>query len=454
MAAPDAAGRAAGRGGRDGSRPGARPARRATRGRGHLHARAHAHAASSRPTPTPSPTPNFAELVANSNANAALRPGHRLSAGSAHLRSGATYRITGQNEDGNWWQISLRRQDGWVTGDLVSVRGNTEAVAVVEVAPPPTAAPAAGRSPPHPPRPRRAPRALIPRPRRLLSATACRRRSYGGADLGYVVNATRGMGFNWVKFQVPWKDFEGSKGAYGWGGMDQHRRHAGRRWHEHPGLHREGAQLGATRQHRPQRRRAARQSAGLRRLRRRATPPATRAGSRPSRSGTSRTCGTSGATSRWTRAATWTCCAGPTGRSRPRIRAWSSSPARSPPPASTTARPPSTTWPICSGCTLPGAKRCFDAVGAHPSGYNNPPDAKFGYSNPAEPSFKNHPSFFFRDTMERYREVMVANGDAGKRVWPTEFGWASEGEPRPRLRIRPRHHGRRAGAIPGRAPIR
>jgi hypothetical protein len=78
-----------------------------------------------------------------------------------------------------------------------------------------------------------------------------------------------------------------------------------------------------------------------------------------------------------------------------------------------------------------GAKRCFDAVGAHPSGYNNPPDAKFGYSNPAEPSFKNHPSFFFRDTMERYRAVMVANGDAGKRIWPTEFGWASEPNPVP-----------------------
>ena len=76
-----------------------------------------------------------------------------------------------------------------------------------------------------------------------------------------------------------------------------------------------------------------------------------------------------------------------------------------------------------------GAKNCFDGVGAHPSGYNNPPDAKFGYNNPAEPSFKNHPSFFFRDTMERYRAVMVANGDAGKRVWPTEFGWASTGSP-------------------------
>jgi hypothetical protein len=74
-------------------------------------------------------------------------------------------------------------------------------------------------------------------------------------------------------------------------------------------------------------------------------------------------------------------------------------------------------------------KNCSDAIGAHPSGYNNPPDAKFGYSDPTAPSFKNHPSFFFRDTMERYRDVMVANGDSGKRVWPTEFGWASTSSP-------------------------
>ncbi len=33
--------------------------------------------------------------------------------------------------------------------------------------------------------------------------------------------------------------------------------------------------------------------------------------------------------------------------------------------------------------------------------------------------------------MERYRQVMVANGDAGKRIWPTEFGWASTPNPHP-----------------------
>ncbi len=76
-----------------------------------------------------------------------------------------------------------------------------------------------------------------------------------------------------------------------------------------------------------------------------------------------------------------------------------------------------------------GMRNCSDAVGAHPYGFNNPPEAKFGYTDTIEPSFKSHRSFFFRETMERYRNVMVANGDASKKIWPTEFGWASEADP-------------------------
>ena len=33
--------------------------------------------------------------------------------------------------------------------------------------------------------------------------------------------------------------------------------------------------------------------------------------------------------------------------------------------------------------------------------------------------------------MEGYRNVMVANGDSSKTIWPTEFGWAVSGSPRP-----------------------
>ncbi|MBN1402758.1 MAG: cellulase family glycosylhydrolase [Anaerolineae bacterium] len=73
-----------------------------------------------------------------------------------------------------------------------------------------------------------------------------------------------------------------------------------------------------------------------------------------------------------------------------------------------------------------GLARYCDAVGAHPSGYNNPPDADWrNWSDASAPSFKGHPSFFYRGTMESYRNIMVKYGDGGKRVWPTEFGWAS-----------------------------
>ncbi len=71
-----------------------------------------------------------------------------------------------------------------------------------------------------------------------------------------------------------------------------------------------------------------------------------------------------------------------------------------------------------------GAKDYFDAVGAHPSGFANPPDALFagGDFDPTR-GYDDHRSFFFRNTMEEYRRVMVENGDGHKTIWPTEFGW-------------------------------
>ncbi len=71
-----------------------------------------------------------------------------------------------------------------------------------------------------------------------------------------------------------------------------------------------------------------------------------------------------------------------------------------------------------------GLKWACDAIGVHPSGYANPPDSKLGHG-PAGPSHNDHPSFYFRQTMEEYRTIMVINGDSGKRLWPTEFGWSS-----------------------------
>jgi len=73
-----------------------------------------------------------------------------------------------------------------------------------------------------------------------------------------------------------------------------------------------------------------------------------------------------------------------------------------------------------------GMARYCDAVGAHPSGYNNPPDADWtSWNDPSAGGCKGHPSWFFRGTMESYRNIMVKYGDSHKKIWPTEFGWAT-----------------------------
>lgn len=65
-----------------------------------------------------------------------------------------------------------------------------------------------------------------------------------------------------------------------------------------------------------------------------------------------------------------------------------------------------------------------DAIGAHPSGFNNPPDDDMDHHTVSSTAFKNHSSFYFR-RFEQYYEVMKEFGDRNKQLWFTEFGWAS-----------------------------
>ncbi len=81
-----------------------------------------------------------------------------------------------------------------------------------------------------------------------------------------------------------------------------------------------------------------------------------------------------------------------------------------------------------------GLAGASDAIGVHPSGYGQPPnvtiqDWQAGSYN--APSHVNHRSFYFRSTMDESRNVMVQYGDVNKRLWPTEFGWASSQSPHP-----------------------
>lgn len=85
-----------------------------------------------------------------------------------------------------------------------------------------------------------------------------------------------------------------------------------------------------------------------------------------------------------------------------------------------------------------GLARYADGIGAHPSGYNVSPDVTWqeacefitarqaGFAGPCS---SPHHSWSFRSTMEGYRNIMVTYGDGGKKIWPTEFGWASSPSP-------------------------
>lgn len=84
-----------------------------------------------------------------------------------------------------------------------------------------------------------------------------------------------------------------------------------------------------------------------------------------------------------------------------------------------------------------GAKGYFDVLGSHPSGFNCPAGADWRtVEDPTAMAFRGpfenrHHSWCFRGVMEGYRQVMVENGDQAKSISPTEFGWAVSGNPHP-----------------------
>ncbi|MDQ6694198.1 MAG: cellulase family glycosylhydrolase [Chloroflexota bacterium] len=71
----------------------------------------------------------------------------------------------------------------------------------------------------------------------------------------------------------------------------------------------------------------------------------------------------------------------------------------------------------------------FDALGAHPYGFNNPPDTKWPDNpNKATKDYSTHNSFYFR-RIEDLRSVMEKYGDGVKQMWLTEYGWCSDYRP-------------------------
>lgn len=63
------------------------------------------------------------------------------------------------------------------------------------------------------------------------------------------------------------------------------------------------------------------------------------------------------------------------------------------------------------------------AVGIHPYGWANSPDARC--CEKSDLGWKDNPKFFFLDTIDAYRQIMVKNGHADAKLWATEFGWST-----------------------------
>ena len=87
-----------------------------------------------------------------------------------------------------------------------------------------------------------------------------------------------------------------------------------------------------------------------------------------------------------------------------------------------------------------GALNYMDALGAHPSGYNVPPqytweqacDAIIVSGNSFNGACDSpHHSWSFRSTMEGYRNIMNVYGGSNRVIVPTEFGWAAGGAQNP-----------------------
>ncbi|MCX7669234.1 MAG: SH3 domain-containing protein, partial [Anaerolineae bacterium] len=393
--------------------------------------------ATSAPTATPLPTATPAPTATLAPTATEAPPRVKVTSDQLNIRSGpgTAYpvvgrlqrddeaKVIGKSEDGKWWQIEVKEGKGWVSGEFVAPSGPVAGLPVVKAPPPPTAPPAVAAA--------------------AAAAGSAPPPSGGGyfgygiqfdpaGDRGAAIAAVKGMGFNWVKFQLPWKDFEGA-------GPGQ------RNWPDDviQDLHANGLNVLVSIVKAPAWARPANTDRSVE------GPPAD-PGTYASFVGefAARYCGRVQAIEVWNEqnldyewgrepldparyvrllAAAY----GAIKRACGSIVVVSGAltPTGAPEPAALDD------FVYLERMYQAGLRNYADAIGAHPSGYNVAPDIPGGapacdfirsqgslFRGPCD---SPHHSWSFRSTMEGYRNIMVRYGDAGKRIWPTEFGWAS-----------------------------
>lgn len=78
-----------------------------------------------------------------------------------------------------------------------------------------------------------------------------------------------------------------------------------------------------------------------------------------------------------------------------------------------------------------GLASASDAIGAHPKGWANPPDALCCIPPVGVETHYEHPSFYFLNTLNDYRQIMQDNGDSSTQIWVTDFGWGTSEDTAP-----------------------
>ncbi len=375
-------------------------------------------------TPTPTPLP-FSVAVATGTTN--LRKGPGTAYGRVgQMAAGEELKIIGKNEKGTWWQ--LEGQDGspvWIIGSRVNANGPLDTIAVATDIPEPPKVVAAPQS---------SGGGGTPPAGAGTFGYGLQIQPYGGADTSFAASAIKNIGFNWVKWQVPWKDMEGSQGAIGWGGQDDLNNF----------FNGQGLQILASIVKAPKWARPSGTNLGVE------GPPADNqlfANFLGQFAG--RYCGKVQAIEVW--------------NEQNLHYEWGDEPLDPVRYMDMLKRSYQAIKAACpgmivvSGSLTPagsigslaiddvqyleamyrnGLKDVSDAIGAHPSGYNVPPNLTWQqaceFITQDNASFRGpcdnpHHSWAPRSTIEEYRNIMVRYGDTGKRIWPTEFGWASGG---------------------------
>ena len=78
-----------------------------------------------------------------------------------------------------------------------------------------------------------------------------------------------------------------------------------------------------------------------------------------------------------------------------------------------------------SGMYAEGGAGQVDAIGAHPIGWANPPDAMCCDPSEGVETHFDNPHFYFLNTLQDYRQIQLANGDSTTPIWVTKFGWGT-----------------------------